>query len=69
MRQLLDAHLVVVDDALREPRRAPAEFPPSRAPLVCELRLTRYSDLEDLLKLDPIHDVDEAGWPVAKSEG
>ena len=25
--------------------------------------LQRYSDMEDLLLLDPIHDVDEAGWP------
>jgi len=23
-----------------------------------------YSDMEDLLLLDPIHDVDETGWPV-----
>jgi hypothetical protein len=27
--------------------------------------LVKYTDLEDLLKLDPIHDVDEAGWPPA----
>jgi hypothetical protein len=26
-----------------------------------------YSELADLLRLDPIHDVDAAGWPVAKS--
>lgn len=26
--------------------------------------LTVYSDMEDLLLLDPIHDVDETGWPV-----
>ena len=25
-----------------------------------------YTDLEDLLLLDPIHEVDEEGWPVAK---
>jgi hypothetical protein len=27
-------------------------------------RLERFDDLQDLLMLDPIHDVDEAGWPV-----
>lgn len=27
------------------------------------LRLTKYRDLEDLLLLDPIHDVSDAGWP------
>ena len=30
--------------------------------------LEKYRDLEDLLVLDPIHDVDAAGWPVAKAE-
>ncbi|MSO78744.1 MAG: PqqD family protein [Acidimicrobiia bacterium] len=27
-----------------------------------------FEDLEDLLLLDPIHEVDEAGWPVAAAE-
>ena len=27
--------------------------------------LETYSDMQDLLLLDPIHDVDQAGWPVA----
>lgn len=26
--------------------------------------LEKYSDMEDLLLLDPIHDVEEAGWPA-----
>jgi hypothetical protein len=26
-----------------------------------------YSDMQDLLMLDPIHEVDPAGWPVAKT--
>ncbi len=29
--------------------------------------LNEYSDMEDLLLLDPIHDVDEAGWPMPKA--
>ena len=28
-----------------------------------------YTDLEDLLLLDPIHEVDDEGWPVAKPGG
>ena len=24
----------------------------------------RFTDMQDLLLLDPIHDVDETGWPV-----
>jgi hypothetical protein len=30
--------------------------------------LERYTDMQDLLLLDPIHDVDESGWPVRKAE-
>jgi hypothetical protein len=29
--------------------------------------LNVYPDMKDLLMLDPIHDVDEAGWPTPKS--
>jgi Coenzyme PQQ synthesis protein D (PqqD) len=32
--------------------------PPFEAPV-----LHKYTDMEDLLLLDPIHDVDETGWP------
>ncbi len=28
--------------------------------------LTVYSDMQDLLLLDPIHDVDEGGWPTPR---
>lgn len=31
--------------------------------------LHKYSDMQDLLLLDPIHEVDENGWPHGKSEG
>ena len=30
--------------------------------------IERFDDLEELLVLDPIHEVDEAGWPVARAE-
>ena len=30
--------------------------------------LNVYKDMKDLLLLDPIHDVDEAGWPMPKPE-
>ena len=41
-------------------RRLPNAFEP---PL-----LNKYSDMQELLILDPIHDVSEAGWPNPKSE-
>lgn len=30
--------------------------------------IERFGDMADLLTLDPIHDVDEAGWPFAKQD-
>lgn len=30
--------------------------------------LSKYSDMQELLLLDPIHEVDETGWPTAKTE-
>jgi hypothetical protein len=30
--------------------------------------LLRYDDLADLLLLDPIHEVDDVGWPIARTE-
>ncbi len=30
--------------------------------------LNKYTDMQDLLLLDPIHDVDETGWPSAKND-
>ena len=29
--------------------------------------LSRYTEMQDLLLLDPIHEVDEAGWPSVKA--
>jgi hypothetical protein len=30
--------------------------------------IERFDDLEELLVLDPIHEVDEAGWPVTRAD-
>lgn len=37
-------------------------WPKSYKPPLLEV----YADMQDLLLLDPIHDIDEVGWPVAK---
>lgn len=29
--------------------------------------LNKYADMQDLLMLDPVHEVDEEGWPVVES--
>ncbi len=67
---LLAEQLILADDSgaasgavpREEPGRAPSEAEekiPYSPPL-----LQRYSDMQELLLLDPIHDVDESGWPV-----
>lgn len=48
----------VDDDARTEDTRKSFEVP----------ILNKYTDMQDLLLLDPIHDVDESGWPSPKSD-
>lgn len=31
-------------------------------------RLQKFTDMQELLLLDPVHDVEDAGWPVAKPQ-
>ncbi|MCW5881059.1 MAG: PqqD family protein [Anaerolineae bacterium] len=63
-------------ELLAEGLIVPIDAPPTTAPVSIEASgawqpptLGRYTDMEDLLLLDPIHDVDEAGWPNAKGTG
>jgi len=52
------------EPALASPHPGEATPPPKtyQAPL-----LEVYADMQDLLLLDPIHDTDDVGWPVAKA--
>ena len=34
-----------------------------------EFEPEKISDIQDILLLDPIHDVDDTGWPHSRSEG
>jgi len=43
------------------PRSEQKDRPAFEAPTVI-----RYTDMQDLLLLDPIHEVDESGWPTSK---
>jgi hypothetical protein len=57
--------LIVPDEDAPSPRDgAGGEVAPgvTRPPFVLPM-LRKYTDMEDLLLLDPIHDVDETGWP------
>lgn len=51
------------------PDHLDALFPvPTTASLFELPILQKYTDMQDLLLLDPIHEVDEAGWPLEKSD-
>lgn len=63
LSQLQQENLIVpVDGAVELAQPLPSqnghEKPLFKAPL-----LNKFSDMQELLLLDPIHDVDEAGWP------
>ena len=55
-----------VDEAAASPP-APAEVTGSPAPFEVPL-VEVFNDMQDLLLLDPIHDVDDTGWPRLKEE-
>ena len=62
----LVGHGLVAEDPTADetPSAGPAPFSGSySAP-----QLERHDDMQDLIQLDPIHDVDEVGWPVRKAD-
>jgi hypothetical protein len=62
LEELLKEEIVLKDDHTTPVASSdctpPEEYKPSR--------FNRYADMQDLLLLDPIHDVDEEGWTVQK---
>lgn len=63
LNQLAREQLVVADHGLAssspaESRPAPSVRAPFRAP-----RLEKFTDMQDLILLDPVHEVDSRGWP------
>lgn len=63
LAKLADEKLVVETAAAGV---APAPSPPTgeRRPYAAPT-IDVHSDMQDILLLDPVHDVDEAGWPLA----
>lgn len=43
----------------------PTPLPPARVPFAPPV-LEKFTDMQQVLLLDPIHEVDEAGWPARK---
>lgn len=59
-RQLADAGLIAprTEPAPAAPPDRPAAWPDFSTP-----QLESYTDMQDILMLDPIHEVDMSGWP------
>ena len=58
---------LVAEDLVRARTSPPADVP-DLAPVAGEPTLEKYTDMQELLLLDPIHDVEEAGWPKARPD-
>lgn len=58
-QQLMDEELLSDQFLNSHSQQETAECIHTKAPN----KLSKYADMQDLLALDPIHDVDEEGWP------
>jgi hypothetical protein len=63
LRQLEADQLIVPDSSVSKPL-APAVAESAETP-VPQFEIQKYSDMEELLRLDPVHDVGGGGWPEA----
>jgi hypothetical protein len=70
---LIDPTTGPVSRPITEPTLAVHLLPPSppvgtgRQPFIAP-SLSRYDDMQELLLLDPIHEVDDSGWPNARAQ-
>jgi len=69
LNELQTEGLIVPAETLSEPagegRTTPAQARPSNGQFQAPV-LRKFDDMQELLLLDPIHDFDDAGWPIAK---
>ncbi len=55
--------LIELSEEAGASQEVPVPLPESDSQIFEEPALFRYDDMNELLLLDPIHDVDESGWP------
>ena len=68
--ELRDEQLIVVHDQGEEVPESPGDAPASDGFLpFAPPSFQKYSDMQELLLLDPIHEVDSGGWPVKPKAG
>jgi hypothetical protein len=65
--ELVAEGLILTDSGRGAPTMSPEQVPAVDTPRTFSRpTLNKYDDMADLLLLDPIHEVDEAGWPHAQ---
>jgi hypothetical protein len=65
LNSMVDLELLVPDEPATAGERPVQEgSQDKKRPLFEVPRVETFTDLQDILLLDPIHDVDEAGWPM-----
>jgi hypothetical protein len=66
---LAQERLLVEGTAEPPPTGDPAVLPPlGEGRTYAAPTLNKYDDLEELLRLDPVHEVDDIGWPVPRAD-
>jgi hypothetical protein len=61
----------LIEEAAEDAPAEPLSAPPAqngRVPFIAPV-LEKHTDMQDLILLDPVHDVTEAGWPHVASTG
>lgn len=68
--ELMQEQLIVpagaADQLRNDPFKTPVSIARTANPPFSRPTLTKFTDMQDLLLLDPIHDVDSSGWPMKK---
>jgi len=71
LSELWKEELIVAATAAETERKAPerpaAGSATAERPFLPIPILNKYSDMKDMLLLDPIHDVEESGWPAPRT--
>jgi hypothetical protein len=63
---LADEKLVVAAERPADRPCAPPAEPAANRPVFEDPVLEKFTDMEDFLMVDPIHEVDDRGWPHTK---
>lgn len=63
-QELLDKNLII--SSTRQDMHSSTDLQFEKIDKMPTLFIEEFSDMQDILLLDPVHDVDESGWPSAK---